>query len=310
MNILYLGPIKSNSIVGIQSRQHLTALNSFDYNIYAKNYGPKDVSLNGELFFLENKPIITNIDLIIEHKPVSDISVNNSKTSILIPIFDKYDNIRILQNYRDIVASTTTEANILKSNKIECVLLNQDDGFFDINYNKPEIELKKYSFKRKIYSILDMSTDENLCTELIEKMSHIIPSLYNHCLVILLNNSNNDRLMRYTQLISSLGNVLGYDLTEHILLLNSSKCEIENMMWLHEHGDVFLDANNKQSINAFNVGIAKKFKTKIISDISEIGIKNGTLETILNYNKIVNSVLEQKQQQETISKKSWKEILK
>ena len=61
-NILYIGPLESKSLSGIQSRHLLHNISQLNHNIYAKSYGAKDIELDQDLFFLTSKPIITDID--------------------------------------------------------------------------------------------------------------------------------------------------------------------------------------------------------------------------------------------------------
>lgn len=288
MNILYIGPYKSESILGIQSRINLQYINTLGHNIYARNYGTDSAIVSDELYFLENKPIITNIDVIIEHKYISDTSINNiCKKNILIPIFDILENIVIYQNYDDIIVSTEIEESILKQNNISSTILYQDNCL-NIKDTQKDINLKFYQFTSKLYSILDMTTDQNIVYKLISFFGKILPKIYNHSLIILLNNSNEQIIKSIYDFISQYSQRCKIDLSRYILILNSHNCDIENIKAIHKNCDIFIDINNKESINTFNKHIANANKNFIIDNISEMSISNLEYNIDINYNKLLN----------------------
>lgn len=306
MNILYIGPIESKSLSGIQSRHFLHNISQLDHNIYAKSYGSKDSGLDQDLFFLTNKPIITDIDLVIEHKPLSDTSVNNMRKSILIPIFDTYDDINIYQEYSDIVVCKNIEANILSNSGISSIIV--DNPYIDTKCSK-DIDIKHYGFRKTIYAILDLKTDNNLCTSIIDNVSTILPKMDNYCMIILLNNSNDQLLNKHSNYISSLSNSIGVDLTEYVLLLNSSDCNIDNIKSIHKKCDIFLDINSHQSINCFNYHMAKNIGNTILTNITTLVCKRGKLETAIQYENLVNAlnISDKTQEENTVQ---WQDILK
>lgn len=287
MNILYIGPYKEQSINGIQSQVNLYNLSQTTHNIYAKNYGTTGNHLQDDLLFLENKPIITNIDMVVEHKKVSDISVNQLNQSMLLPIFDTYENINIYQNYTSICVNNHLESNILKSNNIGNNILLNNKSLPLSESTKKNIDLQLYSFYTKIYCVSDLKTDVNIVYLLISSFSYILQHLHNHCLVVLLNNSNNYHLKKFSEFIAKISNQLGIDMTQKILLVNSQTCDINNIDYIHQKCDIFLNINNKESINSFNSKIAEDYNNNIIDDISLLSIIDGSLEIGINYPKLL-----------------------
>lgn len=310
MNILYIGPYKSQSLLGIQSRINLQYINTLGYNVYARNYGPDNADIPESISFLDNKPIITDIDTIIEHKYLSDTSINSTcKQSVLIPIFDILEDIKIYQDYSNIVVSTEIERDILKHNGIDCNILDQDNCLELPDQQQKSIDLKFYQYTSKFYCILDMTTDQNLVYRLISYFGKILPSIYNHSLILLLNNTNNNIIKDIYDFISRTSQEYMTDLTKYILILNSSSCDIANMQYLHKNCDIFIDVNNKQSINTFNKHIAIANGNKIIENISEISVPNLQYNVDINYNKLFNHFSSSLQNHQTFYLQ-WQNILK
>lgn len=280
MNILYLGPYRSNNNDGYESLNYLLELQQAEHNIvsrpvYDHNSSILKIEEAEEIINKCENNKISNFDLLIQHLNIDNLDHTSIiKKKIYIPIFN--NNLCNFEQKQKILFLINKGKFIIR-NEYHKLILDDVLSYLPVyKMIKPSINKKIFSSNRegsfnfglynkykKYYSILDQSDEHTIKELMVSFVRFFSTSLEtNICLIIFLQNINKPRLDYYNNYIKDIYKTFNINYSINKIILAPIELNKSIISTIHSTGDIFIDI--KQDIHSSYA----RFYNKILCPIN------------------------------------------
>jgi hypothetical protein len=279
MNILYLGPYRDQTTLGLESLNYLQYLVDGFGGVVSRPIFSEHFNNNPDLDTTlinntENKKL-NNFDILIQHTTIdSVIYTNKIKHLIFIPIVSKkFPNIHQSQKYRFISNKNT----IIYSDSISNFIFNnlQIDNTHKIsNQIHPNLRpnaLKKinlgvYNTMKKYYTIVDdQSSEESIFDLITQFILHNYSE--NNCLLLFLQNLTRSLVDTYQKFIQVTYSKLGIGGSLNKIVTIPIPSDIQTFYAVHNTGDIYVKLNDN-----FQQCFTKFYNKQYVAHPSQIAL--------------------------------------
>lgn len=322
MNILYIGPYRHDQIISISSKDIIASVSKID----SANLTIRPVYLNNSissiddaLLELENKSLLSEYDIVIEHAPIKLLTGKNDTFSsntkfvaipIMEPIINKKDYAKCLMGFDLVLTDNTVLAEILKSSY---GLANKTELFsYCNNYTTEElIDLGIHNSDLKFYFIGSFTKNSSTIELILQSFYIAFHAATNISLVMVLTDKiSNDIRKQVDDMILATKKKLNITEScrrEKIIIKNPS---IKELVSIHNTCDILISLYDYEGESSINKHIAMSNKNRII-DESKVkffyditGLKNeiyyfGELRAVTNNLELSTAMLESAKNNQT-----------
>jgi hypothetical protein len=276
MNILYLGPYKQKTVLGLESQAIILNLLSGKKNklscvpIFSDlNKILSDESINTPIRDAQNSNY-DKYDCVIQHVPIGSATpIGGITKNILLPIIGAADykfNIDTLKQFNKILVDNQKDYKNLAQHK----LLKNKVSVYDyqigsVSNDDSKIDLGIVNFHKKLYYIGDYRDNRDnilkLCTCFVTNSKRD-----NHVLLLFLlylNKSQKDEIESYINKLYQLCHKNSYPKISVIGI----DTDFGTLSLAHRTGDVFIDLEDAHS-NALNLKISQAYNKELLSFIT------------------------------------------
>lgn len=314
MNILYIGPYRHDQIISISSKDIIDSASKIDganltiRPIYLNN---SISSIDDTLLKLENKPLLSEYDIIIEHAPIKLLTGKNdifpSKTKlvaipIMEPIINKRDYAKCLMGFDLVLTDNGVLEEILKNHY---GLADKTEPFsYCNNYTTEEsIDLEIHNSDLKFYFIGSFTKNRATIELILQSFYIAFHAATNISLVMVLTDKiSNDIRKQVDDMIlvtKKKLNITESCRREKIIIKNPS---LKELISIHNTCDILISLYDYEGESSINKHIAMSNKNRIIDESTVkffydvIGLKNeiyyfGELRAVTNNFELSTAML-------------------
>ena len=278
MNILYIGPYRHDSTISLSSKDIIDSL----CNIPSANITIRPVylqsgvpTISDELQKLENKPIASNYDIVIQHAPIKLLCANKnlfgSNTRLICipimdPIINKADYAKCLVNFDLVLTDNKLIAEILQTNYgfAEKTRLY---SYFGTYKSDEVVDLGVYGADLKFYFVGSF-TNNRSAIELILRSFYIsFRAVTNISLLLVFTDTlSNDLKKQIDDMVLSVKaklNIAESCQREKIIV---KKPSINELASLHNTCDILICLNDFSAESGFHRHICMNHKKRVIDE--------------------------------------------
>ena len=285
MNILYIGPYKSNNILHNASKDiiydinHNPDINDFTIRpIYINNNNitNKDLLINN----LSSKKTKHYYDTIIQHAPISMINNTDGlcNKSIVIPLFKKilgsneyYETIQFADEiYTDSIDFTLFLNSQLKINA-------KTFSYTKIYDDSKDVSFSVYDNTIKFYSIFQ-EYEEDLFYKTIHAFYQSFGNNDYISLILVFNTSNKNTISAITEKFNSIKQFLGLKSNIFNVQIIIKDLTFEDIVGIHKKCNIYIDIESTNEYSKINRYLANQNNKKIITEenlVSDVEIWDG-----------------------------------
>jgi hypothetical protein len=279
MNILYIGPYRQQSIIGIHSQILLLNLLNDKNNtitarpVYTDFNKPPVKELHNDIVKAEQNSC-DSYDTIIQNVPLNMASpIHGIKSNILIPVLSvkniTEDEISTMSHFNKILVDNKNDYKILSSHKSIASKIHTYDYSFSVGIGpNASVDLGMFNNSNKLYFIGEYS--EN-ATNIISICKAFVSSSmiddFVFCIFLLYPNNNDiQELERNIKNIYAENKKIN---TINRIIIGPLEMDIQHIAVIHKTCDAFIDLQDDNS-NSINVKLSQSHDSKIISfDIND-----------------------------------------
>lgn len=274
MKILYIGPYRNEMSIGYASRSIIDSLSPVSdltiRPIYIPNYN--DYNIDSSLLQLENKNIISDYDIIIQHSTpylLAPLHGGNSKTkNIAIPILNKTINKKqyeiALSDFDKILVDDQTVYSILSSSYM---IKNID--LFSYNINKLDdsrMNLDIHKDNQKFYFIGSFSNNKNIIKTIITSFYLSFSAETTISLLLFITESSDQVNQELNKIVNTVRQELNIVNPNYYHKIVVNKLSESNIFAIHNSCDTYISLYDSGIESNFHKSIAQKYNNNIIDD--------------------------------------------
>jgi len=278
MNILYIGPYRQDSLISLCSKDIIDSISNIsdaDITIRPIYLHSGVRTIDDDLQKLENKPIRSHYDIVIQHGPIKLLYANknlfgpNTKLvciPIMEPIINKTDYSKCLVNFDLVLTDNRLIAEILQTNYGLADKVRQY-SYFGSYRSSEVVNLGIYGADLKFYFIGSFVHNKSTVELILQSFYMSFRAITNIALVLVFTDAmSNDLKKQIDHMILSTKqklNITEFCQREQIIVKNLSTNELAS---LHNTCDIFICLNDSGAESGINKKIAMNHQKRIIDE--------------------------------------------